>query len=297
MKTYIFTAILLVGIIPSTFSQVGIGTGNPDNSAILDISASGKGVLFPRLTTTQRNAITTPATGLHVFDLTTNSLWFYTGAFWVNYASQSKNGDIKSGIQTIDHDGWVKLDGRAITSLTSSQQAVALSIGLSGSIPNASNSFLVQNGNAMGVVSGTNTATLTQANLPNVNFTVNETNTGAHLHSVDPPNTFTTTNGEHSHGHNANGGNVGLQYYSGNYTPTGYDGDSNNGQEDDMYNTAALAIFNSGNHNHTVDIGEFNSANAGNHTHNVSVSSGGSGSPVNITPRSLSVNMFIYLGQ
>lgn len=294
MKTYIFT-FFLIGIIPFTFAQVGIGTGNPDNSAILDISASGKGVLFPRLTTTQRNAITTPAIGLHVFDLTTNSLWFYTGAYWVNYATQSKSGDIKSGIQTIDHDGWVKLDGRAITSLSTSQQAVAISLGLTGSIPNAANSFLVQNGNAMGVVSGTNTATLTQANLPNVTFNGTAATAGNHAHTVDPPNTGTTTNGYHSHGSNANGGNgAGLQYQSGNNTPTSLDGDEAC-CEDDLNYTASLDIYGDGNHAHTVDIGAFNSFNNGDHTHNVTVASGGSATPVNITPKSLSVNMLIYL--
>jgi hypothetical protein len=35
---------------------------------------------------------------------------------------------------------------------------------------------------------------------------------------------------------------------------------------------------------------------SGDHTHSVSVSSGGSATPVNIAPRSMTVNMFIYLG-
>ena len=54
----------------STFalSQVGINTSNPDNSAILDIESNEKGVLFPRLTTAERDAIINPANGLIIFN-------------------------------------------------------------------------------------------------------------------------------------------------------------------------------------------------------------------------------------
>ena len=45
----------------SFFSQVGIGTTNPDESSALDISSSTSGFLLPRMTTTQRNAIVRPA--------------------------------------------------------------------------------------------------------------------------------------------------------------------------------------------------------------------------------------------
>jgi hypothetical protein len=40
----------------------------PDGSAILDVKSTAKGMLIPRVTTIQRNAISTPATGLIVFD-------------------------------------------------------------------------------------------------------------------------------------------------------------------------------------------------------------------------------------
>ncbi|MEC8043135.1 MAG: hypothetical protein VX130_00885 [Verrucomicrobiota bacterium] len=42
--------------------------------------------------------------------------------------------------------------------------------------------------------------------------------------------------------------------------------------------------------------GQYNTTSAGAHDHNVTVSSGGSGIPINITPKSLSANAFIYLG-
>jgi hypothetical protein len=48
-------------------AQTGIGTTTPDTSAKLDISSTSKGLLAPRMTATQRAAITTPATGLLVY--------------------------------------------------------------------------------------------------------------------------------------------------------------------------------------------------------------------------------------
>ncbi|MBK6966740.1 MAG: hypothetical protein IPH20_23290 [Bacteroidales bacterium] len=43
----------------------------PDNSAMLDVKSTNRGMLVPRMTTAQRTAIATPASGLLVFDNTT----------------------------------------------------------------------------------------------------------------------------------------------------------------------------------------------------------------------------------
>lgn len=56
----------------------------PDNSAILDVKSDSKGMLIPRMTTTQRIAITAPAAGLIVFDTNTGSFWYYSGGSWRN---------------------------------------------------------------------------------------------------------------------------------------------------------------------------------------------------------------------
>src|ERR1700733_9886253 len=44
--------------------NVGIGTGTPDVSSLLEIKSTTKGLLTPRMTKTQRDAIVAPATGL-----------------------------------------------------------------------------------------------------------------------------------------------------------------------------------------------------------------------------------------
>jgi hypothetical protein len=61
--------------------QVGVNTNTPNASAALDIVSTTSGVLFPRMTTTQKNAITAVA-GLVLYDSTTNKLCCYNGSTW-----------------------------------------------------------------------------------------------------------------------------------------------------------------------------------------------------------------------
>jgi hypothetical protein len=63
--------------------NMGIGTLNPDPSAILEVQSTDKGVLLPRLTSVQKNGISNPAQGLFVFDTDTESFWYYDGTQWV----------------------------------------------------------------------------------------------------------------------------------------------------------------------------------------------------------------------
>lgn len=60
------------------------GTGSPHASALLDIQSTTKGVKFPSMTTTQKNAIATPGPGLVVYDSTTNKLCCYNGTAWTD---------------------------------------------------------------------------------------------------------------------------------------------------------------------------------------------------------------------
>ncbi|MFK7750259.1 MAG: hypothetical protein AB8B65_17850 [Kordia sp.] len=70
---------------------LAVGTTTPEASAILDVASTTKGFLMPRMTTTERTAIATPATALEVYDTTTNSFWHYNGSAWVeNAAGASK---------------------------------------------------------------------------------------------------------------------------------------------------------------------------------------------------------------
>jgi hypothetical protein len=67
--------------------NVGLGTTSPSASAILDAQSTSKGVRMPNMTTTQKNAISSPAAGLMVFDTTLAKLCVYTGAAWQTITS------------------------------------------------------------------------------------------------------------------------------------------------------------------------------------------------------------------
>jgi hypothetical protein len=61
------------------------GEASPNASSILDLTSTTKGFLPPRMTTTQKNAISTPAAGLQVYDTTLNQMSYYNGTTWVNF--------------------------------------------------------------------------------------------------------------------------------------------------------------------------------------------------------------------
>lgn len=67
--------------------STGIGTSTPNASAKLDVSSTTQGVLLPRMTTTQKNAIASPAEGLEVYDSTLKKKCFYNGTAWETITS------------------------------------------------------------------------------------------------------------------------------------------------------------------------------------------------------------------
>lgn len=64
--------------------SVGIGTNSPNAAAALDVSSTVGGFLPPRMTTTQRDAITSPPAGLMLYNSTTNKLQVRTDTAWVD---------------------------------------------------------------------------------------------------------------------------------------------------------------------------------------------------------------------
>ena len=86
----LFYFLLLTPFI-SLAQKVGIGTNTPNNSALLDLTSSNKGLLIPRMTTQARlNNIASPATGLMVYDSTKKVFFYYDGAAWQSLQTTGK---------------------------------------------------------------------------------------------------------------------------------------------------------------------------------------------------------------
>jgi hypothetical protein len=66
--------------------NVGIGTASPHSSASLDLLATDKGFLPPRLSESQRDSISSPAEGLIVYNTDTKMPEFWDGSDWVAMA-------------------------------------------------------------------------------------------------------------------------------------------------------------------------------------------------------------------
>lgn len=73
---------LLLTCYSISFAQVGIGTTNPHESAIVEVNSSTKGFLPPRLTQKQRETINPPAIGLLIYNLDRHCIQMYNGSYW-----------------------------------------------------------------------------------------------------------------------------------------------------------------------------------------------------------------------
>lgn len=97
-----YTSLLLFLISLNIYSQIGIGIATPSVRSELEVSSTTKGVLIPRMTQAQRNAIVSPANGLLIFQTNSNSgLYFYDS--------------ITTSWKAIASDGW-DLTGNSGTS-------------------------------------------------------------------------------------------------------------------------------------------------------------------------------------
>lgn len=88
MRKLILLSIIAISVIANAQNVAINGTGAlPAASSMLDISSTTRGLLIPRMTSVQRTAIAAPATGLKVYDTTTNTFWYYNGVIWVEELS------------------------------------------------------------------------------------------------------------------------------------------------------------------------------------------------------------------
>ncbi len=131
--------------------QIGIGTSSPVSSAQLDVTSTSSGVLFPRMTNAQMLAISSPATGLQVFNTNANSLYTYNGSQWLS-ALNSYKTYANAGVN-------VQFDNLIIQMTSSGNRSVVLrtvsgSISISGTSTNLYISTSAGTSGSTGFISG-----------------------------------------------------------------------------------------------------------------------------------------------
>jgi hypothetical protein len=105
---HLVTILATFFIAACTFAQTGIGTTTPHASAQLEVSSTTKGFLPPRLTTEQLNNIANPATGLVIYNTTTNILEYKTASGWISY-QDNQDGTNAGEMQYWDGSTWVTI--------------------------------------------------------------------------------------------------------------------------------------------------------------------------------------------
>ena len=97
MKHKFLLSFLLIFFISQFQAQVAINTtgDEPNANAMLDVSATAKGVLIPRISTTDRTGmnLTTTEDGLVVYDTDTKSFWYWNGNAWNDLGNSAANED------------------------------------------------------------------------------------------------------------------------------------------------------------------------------------------------------------
>ncbi|MCG2611195.1 hypothetical protein LZZ90_06720 [Flavobacterium sp. SM15] len=277
MKNSIITLCLMF-CLNAIGQNVGVGTINPDENSSLEIYSTDKGFLLTRLplnATDDSTPLTQHVEGMTTYNTyestTTGTTSVYPGVYYNdgskwNYMGPNTLalGDIKHSLEPSDHSGWFLLNGRAITSLPTIAKNNAAAIGIGANLPDSSDRLIKTNNGTETILSvaGNNSVTLTQANLPNVTYS-----------------TTTSVGGSHTH------------TYSDSYNAAKTLGLATN-----VLPLVPLISENVG-ANESVPANLYPSADNGSHSHSVTVPSGGSGVPLNITPKHLITNVFIYLGE
>lgn len=114
LKLFLGLAIIMTGV---TSAQVGINTTSPQGA--LDITSTTSGLLVPRMTSAQRDAITSPANALLIFNISNNSFEVFKGSCscWVTM-TDGGNTPASSVVNTAPTANNVFISGQCIVGKT-----------------------------------------------------------------------------------------------------------------------------------------------------------------------------------
>ena len=136
MRTRHFLLLFAVFPLLASAQNIGINANgaSPNGSAILDIDVSAiagtkRGLLVPRVTTVERNAITTPATSLFLFNTTTAQFEYFDGTIWRPLLSSAGGWTIAGNAGTSSATNFIgTTDVQALRFRTANQFAGTLPV-------------------------------------------------------------------------------------------------------------------------------------------------------------------------
>lgn len=195
------------------------------NKAAVDIASTTSGVLMPRMTSTQRDAISSPPEGLEIYNSTQKCKQFYNGSGWTNMGAQTGQL-IHLGTDSATPVGYLPCDGSAVSRSTYADLFAVVSTNFGAgngtttfNVPDTRRQVLMGSGgtqvagptNAVGSQGGGETHQLTSSEMPSHSHSVNDS---GHHHSVS-----TCGNGGDNHpgqpAYNGNGLGTAGAYFSG----------------------------------------------------------------------------------
>jgi len=94
IKTLLIAIIMITSYSLNAQVAVNKDGSTADASAMLDVKATDAGMLVPRMTAAQRNAITAPATGLLVYVTNDNNFYYYDGSAWATFSANDNDWTI-----------------------------------------------------------------------------------------------------------------------------------------------------------------------------------------------------------
>lgn len=110
----------------TVYGQIGVDNITPDPSSVLDLQSTDKGILIPRMTTAQRQAITAPASSLFVFDTTQGRFYYFNGGQWhaLNIWGHTEGDASLSYTGNVGINGVA--NGSAVLDLTSTEKGLLI---------------------------------------------------------------------------------------------------------------------------------------------------------------------------
>lgn len=182
-------------------------------------------------------------------------------------------GDTKQSYQTADHDGWVLLNGRSVSSLTQSQQGIATLLGFGSTLPDTRNRLLMAAGGTYphNTFGGSNT--IARSALPNVTLsgTTDSTNT-AHTHTGSSL-TVSSTDTSHTHSGTtltAATANATHSHTAGTLATSNTGSHTHTGSANGFTTVQCSSNISQGGYNVVTSPSSYTSGSAGDHTHTIS---------------------------